>query len=83
MNTKIHCVGRCPICGQGDVIVVKERLSNNLLLICYDCESQWENPEILLSGGEPIIDEKTNLDDKISDDEIKHAGWVKYIKAYL
>jgi hypothetical protein len=83
MNTKIHSVGRCPICGQGDVIIVKERLSNNLLLICHDCESQWENPEILLSGGEPMKEEKSNLEDAINNDEIKFAGWEKYVKGYI
>jgi hypothetical protein len=83
MNTSIHSIGRCPICGQGDVIVVKERSSDDLLLICDDCESQWENPEILFSGGEPMQEEKSNLDDLVSDDEIKLAGWEKYVKSYL
>lgn len=83
MNTKIHSVGRCPICGQGDVTIVKEKSSNDLLLICDDCESQWENPEILLSGGEPIKEEKHNLIDAVDDEEIKLAGWEKYVKSYL
>lgn len=83
MNTKIYPVGRCPICGQGDVIIVKEKLSNGLLLICDDCESQWASPEVLLSGGEPIENEKHDLDDNVSDEETNLAGWEKYVKNYL
>ena len=83
MNIKIHSVGRCPLCGQGEVIIVKENLTNDLLLICDDCESQWENPMVLISGGDPIDQEYSNLDEKISDEEIKRAGWDKYIKRYI
>ena len=83
METKIHFVGRCPICGQGDVIIVKEKSSNSLSLICDDCESQWEDPETLLSGGNPLQVEKNNLDDAITEDEIKLAGWGRYKKSYL
>jgi hypothetical protein len=83
MNTKIYSVGRCPICGQGDVIIVKEKSSNNLLLICDDCESQWKNPVILFSGGEPIEDERHGLEAKVSDEEVKFVGWEKYVKSYL
>lgn len=83
MNTKILSVGRCPICGQGDVIVVKERSSNDLLLICDDCESQWINPEALFSGSDPIKDERHDLDDNVSDKEINEVGWGKYVKSYL
>lgn len=83
MNIKIYSVGRCPICGQGDVLIVKEEKSGNLSLMCDDCESQWENPTILFSTCEPLTDEKNDLTTAVDDGEIKAVGWEKYVKNYL
>lgn len=36
--------GQCGICGQGDLIAMKVADSGRLLLMCDDCESQWNTP---------------------------------------
>jgi|LakMenEpi03Aug12_release.lakeMendotaPanAssembly.Ray.scaffolds.fasta_scaffold1051710_1 hypothetical protein len=83
MNIKMYSVSRCPICGQGDVLIVKEKKTGHLLLMCDDCESQWENPEILFSTGEPLMNEKNDLTAAVEDSEVKAVDWEKYVKSYL
>ena len=44
-------IGECPVCRQGELIVVKDPAREMLLVICDDCESQWDSPENAVKGG--------------------------------
>lgn len=38
-------IGTCVICGQGRLIIAKERSSGGLFVVCEECESEWASPE--------------------------------------
>lgn len=38
-------IGTCIICGQGRLIIAKERSSGSLFIVCEECESEWHSPE--------------------------------------
>jgi hypothetical protein len=61
-------------------LVVQEKKSRKLYLMCDDCESQWDNPESFLTGKGVLADEKNNLESDIDYEEIILAGWGRYIK---
>jgi len=75
---QIH-IDECPICRQGILIVMKEEESNNYLLICDDCESQWLNPEAVMQGAPPLELERNKLKEA-SIEEVKEIGWMQYVK---
>ncbi|QHE52844.1 hypothetical protein [Pontibacillus sp. HMF3514] len=67
----------CPICEQGWVEIMKDQESNKLILICSECENEWENPEYII-----VSSEKVHLSENISTPtfkEVKEKGWQKYI----
>ena len=72
--------GECPFCGQGQLLFVKECKYNIMLLMCDECEYQWENPEAVINGVEPLL--RDNAYGRVTEatlDEIKSAGWEKFI----
>ena len=42
--------GECPSCGQGLLLMVKSPSTGSLLVMCDECETQWESPEAAFSG---------------------------------
>lgn len=34
----------CPVCGQGRVLVAREKDGRSLFVVCEDCESEWNEP---------------------------------------
>ncbi|MCK7544073.1 hypothetical protein MLC59_07815 [Marinobacter bryozoorum] len=67
-------IGECPVCRQGELIVVKDPAREMLLVICDDCESQWDSPENAVKGGPPLMDEAESLQDA-SYGDLENAGW--------
>ena len=71
-------VGNCDIC-EGNIIIVKEPKFNILLVMCDECQSEWNSPEDFLSGKPVITDEHEKVVDA-SIQEIINNGWDKYIR---
>ena len=70
--------GECPICRQGQLIAVESVLSEDLLLICDDCESQWKSPTAAKSFNNALrSDERVK---EASDEKVSAAGWAEYEK---
>ena len=70
--------GECPICHQGQLLVVKGVVLNRLLLMCDDCESQWSSPQATQSYENALHVEQQVVD--ASEEEISAAGWDKWVK---
>lgn len=67
----------CPVCEQGWIEIVKDKITGKLFLCCSDCETEWRDPlEIKKDNGTwgsfGMIEEP-------SDEEILKEGWQKYI----
>jgi hypothetical protein len=67
--------GTCQICGQGQLIAVKDPVTLQLLVICDDCESQWRTPDEAKSFKNALSDEIRGLV-KATFEEIEAAGWI-------
>lgn len=77
----LRYVDKCPDCGQGLVLIMKDLLTNKLILICDDCETIWRDPELFYNGdGRLPFDEKVELTENVSVDEITAEGWEKFVK---
>ena len=60
---------------------MKDELTNNLVLICDDCESMWINPELFyLNQGRISPDREVKLTDNVTVEEIISNGWDVYVK---
>lgn len=69
----------CPVCGQGELLVVQDLSTTKFLIMCDDCESTWEDPESSLDFTKCL----DRTDSKVRDatqQEIKELGWLQYIK---
>ena len=76
---KQYNIEECPICRHGALLIVKAVDNNRLLVICDDCESQWEDPEKAIAGEEPITEEVCGVKDATLE-EIEARGWKKFVK---
>lgn len=70
-------VSWCPICSQGWLEIVKDTITDELYILCSECETEWESPiKITRSnsreGSENIVSEPTL-------EEITQIKWDKYI----
>jgi hypothetical protein len=70
-----HSFGDCPICGQGQLVVMKSTSTGQLLLMCDDCESQWQSPDAAQSFENALSNEIRDVQ-KASLNEIKEIGWL-------
>ena len=70
-----YLFGECPICRQGQLIAVKDTLTEQLLVMCDDCESQWRSPEEAQSYKNALPNEIRNIKEA-SLEEIKAIGWL-------
>lgn len=71
--TKIS-IGECPVCRQGQLLIVKDTRTGNLLVMCDDCGSQWKSPELAASYETVMKDEVNNVVDP-SPEEVEAYGW--------
>lgn len=71
-------VAWCPICNQGWVEIVKDVETNELLLMCDECENEWDQPSEVKS-----FNARTEINDSRvtspTDEEIQRVNWEKYI----
>ena len=75
---KSFYVGRCPICGQGLLEIVKERKSGTIFVLCDECEGEWKTPKEAIdciNGTRGFFDDVKS----VSMEDIISIGWDKYI----
>ena len=74
-------VDKCPDCGQGLVLIVKDKLSKQLFLICDDCETVWNSPVLFYKNeGRITGDIVMQLTEEVSKEDIVVVGWDIYVK---
>jgi ribosome-binding protein aMBF1 (putative translation factor) len=68
--------GKCGICRQGELIAMKVDGSDRLLLMCDDCESQWNTPQDSTAYDKALTEEVSGLV-LASSQDVLGAGWNK------
>jgi hypothetical protein len=71
-----YSFGTCQICGQGQLIAVKNPVTQILLVMCDDCESQWRSPDEAQSFENALSDEASGVE-MATFEEIKAVGWIR------
>ncbi|PKM80589.1 MAG: hypothetical protein CVU89_12690, partial [Firmicutes bacterium HGW-Firmicutes-14] len=67
----------CPICNQGWVEIVKEKDTNELFILCSECETEWDTPnEISVKNG---TRSKYGRVIEPTHEEIINKGWQNFI----
>ncbi|MGE7978342.1 hypothetical protein [Psychrobacillus sp. NPDC093200] len=71
-------VAWCPICSQGWIEIVKDTITDELFVLCSECENEWDSPlEITVSNAREEVSE--NLVSEPTKEEIIQIKWDKYI----
>jgi formate dehydrogenase maturation protein FdhE len=73
-SPSIHHRRVCPVCGQGVLLAMKRHPEGQLLLMCDDCESQWNSPTEASAYGNALVIEVRNLV-PASEEDLMAAGW--------
>lgn len=68
----------CPVCDQGWVQIFKGKNTQNLVLLCDECFSEWSLPDTILSSNTISTCSNDLIIDPL-DEEINELGWSKYI----
>lgn len=63
---------RCPVCGQGRVLVALEKDGHSLFIVCEDCESEWREPSESCDASIATRDKHTFLRYLNSDELMEH-----------
>lgn len=69
-------LGQCGTCRQGQLVAMKVAGSNRLLLMCDDCESQWNAPQDSAFYDKALKEEVSGLV-LASSQDVLEAGWDK------
>lgn len=70
-------VGFCPACSQGNLVIVKDNLNDNFLVVCEECWARWKSPlGISFDNCEPFAVWNYT---RVKQDEIKNHDWFKYV----
>ena len=78
MNKEYH-IGQCLVCRQGILEIVKEKASGRILVVCDECEAEWENPEDALKKVNGTRG-KYGAVSGVTINEIQALRWDKYIR---
>lgn len=70
-----HSFGECPICGQGQLLAVKNPITLQLFVMCDDCESQWRSPDEAHSFENALSNEIHDVE-MATLEEIEAVGWI-------
>jgi hypothetical protein len=71
--------GWCPFCHQGWIAFVKQSLSNDMCLLCLECDTAWKSPIDYLTNKPLLEDVFKGKALPVSRDEISEKGWEKFI----
>jgi predicted AAA+ superfamily ATPase len=77
MDNSFH-IAWCPFCNQGWVDIVQDAISNELFVLCDECDTKWNNP-IDVQQNKPVL---YDAEDKVKIpvlDEIQKSGWDKWL----
>lgn len=69
--------GECPICRQGRLLAVRGAAHDRLLVMCDDCESQWESPQEAKFFDHALTVEIKGVIDATAE-QVETAGWAPY-----
>ena len=78
MENNYH-IAWCPFCNQGWVNVIKDLGNKKLLLLCYECDTTWADPNDIALN-KPINYEMVGKIEVPLLGEIQEAGWDKFLK---
>ena len=70
-----HSFGECPICGQGQLVAMKSSSTGHLLVMCDECESQWQSPDQAQSFKNALPHEIFDIQ-RASLEEIRKSHWL-------
>lgn len=70
---------QCPLCGQGELLVVQDLESQDYLIMCDDCESSWTDPNESSDYEKCLNRNYTKVRDA-TQEEIRKLGWVRFYK---
>ena len=71
--------GWCPFCNQGWIAFVKQSLSNDMFLLCLECDTVWKSPIDYLNNNPFLEDLFKGKALPATKDEIAEKGWDKFI----
>jgi hypothetical protein len=73
---------RCPVCGQGRVLIAVTPPPKNMFVICEDCESEWDSPEAACAALHPVRDQYPFIRFAALDDVEMHSWRVCVLRTY-
>lgn len=68
----------CPVCKQGRQLVMRRRDTDELCLVCEECESAWRSPEDASDGSKVFGIEGLAFDVATRDDIARRPEWAVY-----
>jgi hypothetical protein len=71
-------IGVCPICNQGRQIVARQDRTQQLYIVCEECESEWRSPQEardINSATRGVFGKHTFL----TRDELLSNPWMAYL----
>jgi len=82
-HTIRYNIGECPVCGQGELVIVKEALdghsnSINFLILCEECDAEWKSPDITDENRLPRQRKRGKIINATLN-EIKDINWEKHV----
>lgn len=78
MSSREMVIGRCSICKQGMLEIVKEKSSGKLIICCDECEGEWEEPSDALQGTNGSRNKYGQTCD-VTLNEVSRIGWTHYL----
>lgn len=69
-----YLFGECPICRQGQLLAVTCAADAQILVMCDDCESQWQTPQDAKSFENALTVEVHEVKEATAE-EVEAAGW--------
>ena len=77
--SKEFYVGQCLVCQQGMLEIVKDKATGKIIVICDECEVEWDNPNDALSKTNGTRD-KYGIVTEVTLNEIQKLDWDRYLK---
>jgi hypothetical protein len=68
----------CPVCSQGWVEIVMDKVSKELLFCCSECEVEWSDFESIKQKNSNSCNEDRQIETP-SFESIKAKGWEKHL----
>jgi hypothetical protein len=81
MRETLYSIGSCPLCWEGDIIIVKDTRRGVYVLICDECDLVWKNPRDALDYNLSLnYDcEPEHLNWTVTEEELDESGWRQHV----